>query len=354
VYGNVAKATHGETVHQVLGDGDARVPFQTFPLLQAPLTYVQADNADGSASTLSVSVDGVTWLERDSLYGAGPRERVFDTSTRYDDAVVAGFGDGTNGARLPSGSHNVQATYRKGLGSAGNLDVGQLSQPMDRPLGLKAASNPLPAEGGADPEPPEQARLSMPLTTRTLGRAVSLTDYADFAMAFAGVSLADAHVLPLRAGRTIVVTVCGPHGGDAPSTTLDHLGAALVALGDPLVRVQVLPAQLVQFRTALKVAIAPDRDRDTVLAAVEAALRSAFARGATGLATPVHRSSVIAVAADVPGVLAVDLDLLYIGQMSLQERLPAQAAGVDSSGGPVASEMLALSDRPLDGLEDMS
>ena len=355
VYGNVAKATHGQAVHQVLGDGDARVPFQEFPLLQGPLTYVQADNADGSASTLSVSVDGVTWSERASLYDAAPRDRVYDTSTRADGTVVTGFGDGTHGARPPSGSHNLQASYRVGLGSDGNLDVGQLSQPMDRPLGLKAASNPVPAEGGVDPEPPEQARLSIPLTTRTLGRAVSLTDYADFAMAFAGLALADAHVLPLRGGPTIVVTVAGPDGGDAPQSTVQHLTAALTTLGDPLVRVLVLPAVQVRFRTALKVRVAADRDHDTVFTAVETALRAAFAPGASNLATPVHRSSVIAVAAAVPGVVAVDLDLLYIGgPASLQERLLAQPARVATDGTPVASELLALSDLPLDWLEDMS
>ena len=39
---NVARATHGETVQEVLGSGDASQPYQRFTLRQTPLTYVSA------------------------------------------------------------------------------------------------------------------------------------------------------------------------------------------------------------------------------------------------------------------------------------------------------------------------
>ena len=54
ILGNVARATHGETVTQILGSGDARVPFQMFGLQQSPLTFVPADNPRGAASTLEL------------------------------------------------------------------------------------------------------------------------------------------------------------------------------------------------------------------------------------------------------------------------------------------------------------
>ena len=52
----------------------------------------------------------------------------------------------------------------------------------------------------------------MPLGTRTLGRAVSLLDYEDFAMAFTGIAKAQAQVLQLPAGPTIAITVAGQDG----------------------------------------------------------------------------------------------------------------------------------------------
>ncbi|MCU7820356.1 putative baseplate assembly protein [Kitasatospora sp. DSM 101779] len=353
LFGNVVKATHGETVHQVLGDGDARRPFQTMPLLYGPLTHVRADTPQGFASTLTVRADDVARREVPTLYGAGPGDRVCTTRDEPDGSVVVAFGDGVHGARLPSGSHNIRATYRKGTGRAGNLPADRLSQLMDRPLGVKAVTNPVAADGGVDPEDQGHARASVPLATRTLGRAVALRDYADFALAFAGISLARADVLRLRAGRTIVVSVCGPEGDAAPAVTVAHLTAALRRYGDPLARVEVLPARQARFRLGLKVRVDPDREAKTVLAAVETALRAAHAPLARGLAAPVHRSRVVAVAASVPGVVAVDLDLLYRDRPGLESRLVAAEASVDTRGRAVAAEVLALSEAPFDRLQEM-
>ncbi|MET9724093.1 baseplate J/gp47 family protein [Streptomyces zaomyceticus] len=354
LFGNVAKATHGETVQQVLGDGDARRAFQTMPLLHAPLTHVRADTPQGFTSTLTVRVDEVAWRELPTLYGAGAGDRVLTTRTEPDGAVVVAFGDGANGARLPSGSHNVRATYRKGAGLAGNLPAERLSQLMDRPLGVKGATNPVPATGGVDPEDERHARASMPFTTRTLGRAVSLRDYADFALAFAGVSLAEADVLRLRNGPTIIVSVCGPDGGPAPATTAAHLTAALRRYGAPRARVEVLAARQARFRLGLRVRVDPAREAKAVLDAVETVLRTAYAPAARGLAAPVHRSRLVSVAASVPGVVAVDLDLLYRGdEAGLKDHLPATGAAVGTDGRPLAAELLALAEGPFDRLQEM-
>lgn len=354
VYGNIARATHGETVQQILGDGDARARFPSFPLRFAPLTYVPADNPSGASSTLTVRVDDVAWKERGSLYCAGSRDRTFTTSTDADGTVVITFGDGITGALVSSGSHNLRATYRKGLGVAGNVAANTLAQPIDRPLGLKGVANPAAATGGVDPEAADQARLSMPLPVRTLGRAVSLLDYADFARAFTGVALASAVVLHLRAGRTIVVSVANPDGAEIADSTVARLRDALRAQGDPLVRFAVLPARRASFRLALRIATDPDRERDAVFAAVRSALLAAYAGGVRQLGEPVHRTGVIARAASVPGVVAIDLDRLYRGGTpSLDDLLVADAPHADALGNPVASELLAIAEDPFDWVQEM-
>jgi predicted phage baseplate assembly protein len=263
------------------------------------------------------------------------------------------FGDGVHGAVPPTGSNNLRATYRKGLGSAGNLRADQLSQALDRPLGLKGVTNPLPATGGVDPEPADRARATIPLPVRTLGRAVSLQDYADFAMAFTGIGKAAASVLPLRGGATIVVSVADWDGGPPPEATLGRLRRALAEQGDPHVRVEVRPCRPALFRMALKVAVDPARDHVVVLAEVSDALRTAYRSAARAIGSPVQRSQVVATAAAVPGVLGVDLDRLYLGSTaSLQQRLlaePARAVG----GAPVAAQLLAAAAEPFDWLERM-
>jgi predicted phage baseplate assembly protein len=354
VFGNAARATHGETVQQILGDGDGRARFPAFPLRFAPLTYVPADNPTGAQSSLTVRVNDAAWQERVSLYGADAADRAYVTRTQPDGTVVVSFGDGLHGARLPTGSNNVRATYRKGLGADGNVRPLTLSQPVDRPLGLKAATNPAAATGGVDPEAAAHARVSMPLPVRTLGRAVSLLDYADFALSFTGIAVASAIVLTLRAGRTIVVSVAGPDGSPVPANTVTRLKATLLDKGDPQVRAEVLPARNASFRLALKVRVDPGREQAVVFTAVKTALLSAYARGVRELGTPVHRSAVIATAAAVIGVQAVDLDLLYRGSVpSSQERLVADPPHVDATGQPVASELLAIADAPFDWLQEM-
>src|SRR4051794_9548035 len=73
---NVALATHGETVGEVLGSGDASRPFQTVPLRQAPLTYVSSDGPSGAQSTLELRVNGLLWHEAPRFFGRGPTDRV--------------------------------------------------------------------------------------------------------------------------------------------------------------------------------------------------------------------------------------------------------------------------------------
>ncbi len=362
VHANVALASHGETVSQVLGAGDASAKHQRFELKQLPLTYRAAANESGAAAELSVRVGDIEWSERASLFGAAPTERTYALQRDEHDRAWLQFGDGARGARLPSGVNNVRATYRKGLGAAGNVGAESLTQLGIRPLGVNSVANPLPAEGGTDAEAPDAARRTLPLGTRTLGRAVSLLDYEDFARAFGGIAKAQARVLQLAAGPTIAITVAGD--GNVPlsatNPTMVNLLAALKASGDPHVPVQLLAHQASTFRLALKVKRDPAYELDALLAAVEAELRSRFAFDARELAQPVHPSDVIATVHAVPGVVAVDLDLLYGGTSPVVQTLPARhtrllASRMRVAGGvALAAEILTLDPGPLHHLVEMT
>ena len=361
VFANVALASHGETVSQVLGSGNAALPFQRFELKQLPLTWRAAANELGASPELTVRVDDIAWTVRDTLYGADARERALTWVDDEQGRRFVQFGDGISGARPSSGQNNVRATYRKGLGLAGNLAAESLTQLTQRPLGVKGVSNPLPGEGGADPEPAEEARQTMPLRTRTLGRAVSLLDYEDFARAFAGVAQAHASVLRLASGPVVAITIAGPRGVviSPASPVWTHLAAALAENGDPHVAVRLLAHRPRAFRLGLKIRRDPDHESTRVLAAVEAALRQQFAFENRALGAPVYQSEVIAVAQAVAGVVAVDLDLLYVDTRpestpvpSRQVRLLAQRMHVEG-GVPVADEILTLASGPFDRLEEM-
>jgi hypothetical protein len=351
VHGNVALATHGETVQQLLGSGRANTPFQRFTLAHEPLTYVQStSDPSGADSALEVRVNDVRWDEVPTLYGAGPRDRAYALRADEDGKAYVQFGDGERGSRLPSGSNNVRAKYRKGIGAGGNVGPGALAQLLDRPLGVKGVSNPSAATGGVDPESEESARASIPLGVRTLGRAVSLLDYEDFARAFSGVVKANAAVLQLRAGRTVVVTVAF-EGGDR----LDDLATALRTHGDPRVEVVVLAGTTQTFKVALKVAVDSARESDVVLAGVESSLRTAYSFDARAFGDPVFLSGIESTAHTVAGVLAVDVDRLYTGTTAGRaDRLLAQQPSVGVNGTAIPAGLLELDPAPFDWLEVMT
>jgi hypothetical protein len=361
VHVNVALATHGETVQQILGAGDASTTFQRFELKRMPLTYRSAAGETGADSELSVRVDDVEWAERPTLFGAAATERAYTLSTDEQGKTFVVFGDGVRGARLPSGVNNVRARYRQGNGREGNVGANKLTQLTTRPLGLKSVSNPVAAQGGTDPEPADEARRTMPLGTRTLGRVVSLLDYEDFAIAFAGIAKAQAQVLQLPAGPTIAITVAGQDGvALSPDNPVwNNLLLALKQSGDPHVNVVLLSYHKSSFRLGLKVKPDPAYETRPLLAAVEAALRAHYSFGSRSFAQPVLQSEVIAVAHSVPGVVAVDLDFLYGGTepaaqtvRSCQTRLLAARMRV-SDGLPQPAELLTLDPDPLDRLEEM-
>jgi hypothetical protein len=355
VYANVALATHGETVHQILGSGAARQSHQRFTLENAPLTFVGADNEIGAESALEVRVNDILWHEAPALYNADPDDHSYVLRIGENGAGTIQFGDGKRGARLPTGQENVRAVYRKGIGSGGNLQAGQLSQLLSRPLGLKAVSNPLAAAGGVDADDTENARHNMPLGVRTLGRVVSVQDYEDYARAYTGIAKAQATVLNTRAGRTVFVTVAGDNGvrPTVGGPTLTKLLNALKLNGDPLVRCDAAPYDKTTFKLALRIKRHLDYDLDTVSQDVEAALRAAFSFEARDFGQTVARSEIISVAQQVTGVVGVDVDRFYRGAIDLEDRLTPGSATVNAAGNAVAAELLLLDEGALDYLEEM-
>ena len=342
---NVAEATHGETVQELLGGGDASAEFQTFKLRQTPLTYVSAANANGAASTLEVRVNDLLWHETPTLYGQESKDHVYIARRDDDSATTLQFGDGVTGARLPSGQNNVRAKYRKGIGVEGLVKTGQLSMLLTRPLGVKSVTNPQAATGAQDPEQLDDARANAPLRVLTLDRVVSLTDYETFARSFAGIAKALATWTWDGRSRGVMVTVAGPKGAavEVGSATYDNLLGAIRAAGDPFVELRVKTFRPAAFRFACNIKVEADFESDKVLAAVEQALRDNFAFSARSFGQPVILSEVISVIQAVPGVVAVDIDRLYRSGStpSLQQRLLADLP-IMSNGQLLPAELLTL------------
>lgn len=308
---NVALATHGETVREVLGSGSGATANQRFALKRPPLTYTSSAAAGGVASSLVVRVNGIRWAEVPSLLDAGPQDQVYVVSRDDGGVSTVTFGDGEHGARLPSGTNNVTAAYRTGIGASGNVPAGSLTVLMTRPLGVSAVSNPVAAGGSAEPETRDNARRSAPAAVLTLGRVVSLQDYEDYSRTFAGTAKAQATAIWRGEQYVVHVTVASSTGarlGGAP--TLANLRAALDGIRDLGTEVRVADYDPRPFNLTAGLTVDPRYEFEAVRQAATAALLARFGFAARNLGQPITAAEIVAVLSAVPGVIAVDLDVL--------------------------------------------
>jgi hypothetical protein len=311
IHANMVKASHGETHEETLGNGDGGKANQSFALKNSPLTYRPAPTMAGAADTLRVFVNDIRWNGAASFVDLPATARVYVIGTDHEGKSSVVFGDGMEGARLPTGTLNVAATYRSGLGRAGNVRAGQIQQLVTRPLGVKEVVNPLRASGGADPETRDQTRRNAPLATAALGRVVAPRDYADFARTFAGIAMADAQEISDASRSVIHVTIAGLD--DAPldpgTELLVALRKAYRRLGDPFQAVHVAPRELLLMVVEARLRIDPDRRWEVVAAAAREALLDTFGFERRTLGRGVASSEILNAIQSVEGVAMVDLEV---------------------------------------------
>jgi predicted phage baseplate assembly protein len=334
---NVVAASHGDsqqrTIQQeVLGSGDGAAALQRFELRGRPLTHTSAATPSGTRSSLEVRVDDVLWPQVDRLAELGPADRGYIARQADDGTVSVQFGDGVRGRRLPSGVMNVKARYRVGIGLAGNVAAGQISQLRARALGVKDVINPLPAAGAADPETRDEARRNAPLAVRTLDRIVSLSDFEDFASAFAGIGKAQAGWLWDGEGRLVQLTVSGVDGlAIAPQSVLAlNLRAAVDAVRPAHQALVIAPAQVLRFGLTAGVRVLPGYETPAVLAALRTALADAFGFAQRAFAQSLAASQLLDVMQHTAGVDWVDLDELRLQDDTPAHTLLATERGADA------------------------
>jgi len=309
IYANVVKATNGQTTGEILGDGDGSQAFQSFTLHQKPLTYLPAATQEGTQSTLTVRVNDIERQETDSLAALEATDRDYVTQTDDADQTTIVFGNGEHGARVPTGSSNVKATYRYGIGSAGNVDAGQISQLSTHPLGLQGVVNPLPATGGADRDTLEQVRRNAPLVVMALDRLVSIQDYADFARTYAGIGKAVATLLSDGRRQMVHLTIAG--AGDVPidqtSDLYQNFLLSLESFGDPFQPVQVCVRKVRLLVISAGIQLQSGYLWESVEPQIRAALLAGFNFDARDLGQPAFLSEAVAMMQGVEGVLYVDV-----------------------------------------------
>ncbi|WP_020588524.1 baseplate J/gp47 family protein [Desulfobacter curvatus] len=217
VFGNVAKAGHGETQPQkIIGSGDASKPNQIFALPSDQIAWVaDAGFSTGVRADIDLTVGQRQWQQVEDLSLSSAEDHHFQVKVDEDSRLSVCFGDGRQGRRLPTGIDNVRVRYRDGYGESGNLEAGSLVKILKPHSLIDNFAAPLASSGGAEKEAGESMRENGPATVLAMKRAVSLDDFTHLAAHHSMVWQAQAfEKMPDRPGRSLIEVVVVAAGGE--------------------------------------------------------------------------------------------------------------------------------------------
>jgi predicted phage baseplate assembly protein len=218
---------------------------------------------------------------------------------------------------------------------------------MSKPLGVKSVTNPIVTSGAEDSENLENARQNAPLTVLTMERIVSLMDFENFARAFAGIGKAMGIWIWDGEKRRVHLTVAsstGPNHQIEPNSELyQNLVKAIDKAKDPVTYFQLDSFSQLSFNLEAKILVSKDREPERVLVAVKNALNEKFSFESRQFGQPVSLSEVKVIIQHVEGVLAVDVDFLYLSEEEpkLNKLIPSHIARYHN-GTILLSELLVL------------
>lgn len=322
VFGNVVAVTQGKTQPQaVLGNGDARQIFQTWMIPKGPLTWI-GDEALTPPRTpqLQVLVNNIEWNEVDSLFAAGPNDTSYIIRLDTSGNSWIQFGDGINGARLPSGVGNILITNRSGVGANGDRTPGTNPVAASQAQNLTAIRLYETVTGGAAPESSDNARQTAPGRVQSLGRLVSLSDFEYEALALPGVEKAQAlWELGSNGVPLLLLTVLLADLSDAATASVQaSMSLANTARGPQRFQVQVQAASLLYVYLNLTFGLTAGYQATNVAAAIGTALGvippggtapsgGLFSQDQRELGGPEYASRIQGVVQNVAGVAWVEV-----------------------------------------------
>ena len=222
-----------------------------------------------------------TWLPRPDLLASDAEASEFVVESEHDGSALLRFGDDYHGKR-PDVSTTFSASYRIGNGVAGNIGLESIAHIVSNDARLLRASNPLPAQGGSDPENAEDIRRDAPEAFRTQERAVTPADYAEVTERHSSVQRAAATFRWTGSWYTVFLTIDRKGGGEVDAayeqTIREHVERYRMAGYD----LEVNGPTYVPLLLDMTVCVKPDYFR----ADIRAALMRVFSRGWLADGTP--------------------------------------------------------------------
>jgi hypothetical protein len=313
------------------GGAEREIPARYRPLLRAGPVTQAPPLADGSARAALqfsaadalpqvTSLTGVlnsqttSWELQRSLLDSKASDTDFVVEAESDGRARLRFGDGRYGLR-PDEDTAFTAIYRIGNGTVGNIGADALAHVAGIDVSLiDGVRNPLPADGGAEPESVESVRRRAPEAFRRQERAVTPADYVEVTERLDGVQHAASRLRWTGSWHTMFVTVDRTGGAPIDADLRERLARHVDRFRMAGQDVDLEEPERVSLELALHVCVAPDYFRSDVKEALQDLFGAGLRRdGQRGLfhadnfsfGTTVYLSPLIAAAHAVPGVASV-------------------------------------------------
>jgi hypothetical protein len=256
------------------------------------------------------------WSPRQDLLASNAENKEFVVEAEHDGSAYIRFGDDYH-AKRPDSGVRFRADYRIGNGSNGNIGLESIRHIVSSDARLLGVSNPMPAQGGVDPETAEQIRRDVPEAFRKQERAVTPQDYARVSEEHDSIQRAAATFRWTGSWHSVFITA-DRKGAKAVDDTfeqevVDHVERYRMAGYD----LEVDGPRYVPLELAMTVCVKPEYFR----ADVQAALMRIFSKGWLDdgrpalfhpdnftFGQPVYLSEIYAAAQSVQGVSSVVIE----------------------------------------------
>lgn len=326
--GNIVLADYGrtrsdETLPQVPATGRFRPQLERAGLTYAA-TYdhaaaklicaketLQQDPGKAQPSVRLIEQTGKgEWSAQADFFDSERFTQGFVVEIENDKQALLRFGDGERGKR-PSPGTRFKAIYRTGNGAVGNIGADALAHVISAGTAISSVRNPLPACGGINPEPMEQARLLAPHASRSQERCVVPADYVEKIESYPQVRKAVATIHWTGSWNTVFITV--DRLGDYPADLefcrrlREFMEKFRIAGTD----MRIDPPRFVPLDVAMSFSILPGYFPSTMEKALEKSFSNVdFPDGGQGyfhpdrftFGQPVYLSSLMTEAKKIPGV----------------------------------------------------
>lgn len=192
-------------------------------------------------------------------------DKVYSASLNRNKEMEIVFGDGTNGL-IPLSGASIKAAYGLSVGNDGNLAENTITALKVSITGADGQSvevtNVDRTSGGHNVETLADLQKLVPLSIRTLNRAVTFQDYIDIAELQSGVASAG---VVFKCGKTVDVYIVPEGGGIASQQLLDYVKDAYYDETRMVTTaVRVLPAGEVRLSFLIKIKVKSAFNRNEV------------------------------------------------------------------------------------------